>query len=132
MSEETLDFARRVLDMMNRRDVDELIAISDVDVEWHSLFAIGAGGVHRGHEGTRDYMRNLDDAWEEGYSEVTSALAVDDLALCVGCIHYRGKDSGVEGTAPVGWVLKFRDGKINYFRAFQDPARVLGALGTDG
>ncbi len=132
VSEQTLDLARRVLDLMGQRETDELVAVSDPDVEWYSLFAMGAGGVYRGHDGTRNYMRDLDDAWGVSYADVTGMLAIDDVAMAVGRIVYRGKDSGLAGDTAVGWVLKFRDGKITYFRAFRDPAQVFGAAGADG
>ena len=117
-----------MLDTLGARDADELVSLADPEVEWYSLFAMGDGGVYRGHDGTRRYMRDLEDAWEEGYTTVDDILAVGDVAFAVGHIHYRGKGSGLAGTAPVGWVVRVRDGKVVLFRAFRDPERVLGSL----
>ena len=52
-----------------------------------------------------------------------------DVTLLVGRIHYRGKTSGVENETPVGWMLRFRDGKLASFRAFRDPEQALEAVG---
>jgi ketosteroid isomerase-like protein len=127
-----VEAAREVMDALSRRDVSRLIELADPDVEWHSFFMLGEEGAYRGHDGTRRYMRNLQDAFEIGRAEVDDALGVDDIAVLVGRIHYRGKGSGVEGEAQVGWMLKFRDGKLLCFRAFREPARALETVGLSG
>jgi len=120
-----------VLDTLGTRDAERLIALSDPEVEWHSFFALSEGGVYRGHDGTRRYMSDLADAWEIRAAEVDDALGVGDIAL-VGRIHYRGRGSGVESASPaVGWMLKFRDGKVLRFRAFSEPEQALEAVGLE-
>jgi ketosteroid isomerase-like protein len=130
MSGETLELARETMRTLNRRDPDELIAVADPDVEWHSFFAqVGEEGVYRGHQGARQYMRDLDESWEIVRGDVDDGVAVDDVAVLVGRIHYRGKGSGIETESPAGWMLKFRAGKLILFRAFRDPDRALEAIG---
>jgi ketosteroid isomerase-like protein len=129
MSRETVELARKVQDALGKRDPSDLIALSDPEVEWHSFFAIGEGGVYRGHDGTRHYVRDLADAWEIGRAEVDDALGIGNVAALVGRIHFRGKGSGVESASPAGWMLKFRSGKVLCFRAFREPEQVLEALG---
>src|SRR5688572_18802179 len=120
---------REVLDALSRRDVSRLIELSDPEVEWHSFFVLGEGDAYRGHDGTRQYMRNLDDASEIGRADVDDVLSIDNVAVLVGRIHYRGKGSGVESEEPVGWMLKFRNGKLLCFRAFREPAQALETVG---
>jgi uncharacterized protein len=130
MSRENVELARQVMEALNQRDLSRLISLADPDVEWRSFFAIGeSGGVYRGHDGTRQYMSDLGDAWEVGRTDVDDDLAVGDIAVLVGRIHYRGKASGVENETPAGWVLRFRDGKLVSFRAFRDPEQALEAVG---
>ena len=74
-------------------------------------------------------MSDLGDAFAIGRAEVDDALGVGDIAVLVGRIHYRGKGSGAASAMPAGWMLKFRDGQVLYFRAFRDPARALEAVG---
>jgi ketosteroid isomerase-like protein len=130
MSRDNVELARQVMDALSQRDLSRLISVADPEVEWRSFFAIGeSGGVYRGQDGTRQYMSDLSDAWEVGRADVDDELAVGDIALLVGRIHYRGKASGVENETPVGWVLRFRDGKLASFRAFRDPEEALEDVG---
>ncbi len=132
MSQENVELAPQVMETLGERNAEKLIALADPEVEWHSFFALNAQGVYRGHEGTREYMRDLDDAFEIGRAEVDDALGVGDVIVLVGRIHYRGKDSGAEGESPAGWMLKVRDGKILCFRAFREPEEALEAVGRSG
>ena len=130
MSHENVTLAVQVLDALERRDVDRLVALSDPAVEWHSFFAevaMGKGGGYRGHDGIRQYVADLNDAWAIVRGEVDDGLGVGDIALLVGRIHYRGKSSGVETASPAGWIFRFRNEKVVLFRAFRDPDQTLAA-----
>jgi ketosteroid isomerase-like protein len=65
MSEESVELARHVLEALARRDTSRVIELTDPEVEWHSFFAeLGDEGAYLGHDGTRQYMLDLNDAWE--------------------------------------------------------------------
>jgi ketosteroid isomerase-like protein len=131
VSQENVELARVVLDALGMRDIERLIELSDPEVEWRSFFAVSVRGVYRGHDGTRQYMLDLNDAFEIVRPEVEDTLGIGDVAVLVGRLHYRGQGSGVEGESPAGWMFKFRDGKILRFRAFRDPAQSLEAIGLE-
>ena len=126
----TIELAHQVMEALSQQDLSRLIALADPEVEWHSFFAqLGEGGVYRGHDGTREYMRDLGDAWEIVRADVDEAIAVGDVAVLVGRIHYRGKGSGIETETAAGWMLKFRDAKVTCFRAFREPELGLQRVG---
>lgn len=130
MSQENVELARQVMDTLSRRDLSGLIALADPEVEWHSFFAqLGEGGVYRGHDGTQQYLGDLNDAWEVVRADVDEGIGVGEVAVLVGRIHYRGRGSGVEDESPAGWMLKFRRGKLVCFRAFREPEQALEAVG---
>jgi ketosteroid isomerase-like protein len=132
MSKETVELAAQVLDALSRRDLARLNALTDPEVEWHSFFAeLGERGVYRGHTGTQQYMRDLDDAWEIVRADIDDGLGVGDIAVFVGRLHFRGRASGVETESPAGWVLKVRHGRVVYFRAFREPEQALEAVGQE-
>ena len=130
MSRETMELATRALELLSAGEFSALIDVTDPEVEWHSFFAeLSEGGVYRGHEGMRRYADDLTDAWDIVRTDIDDQLAIGDVAVLVGRIHYRGKESGVETETEAGWVLKVRNGKVTYFRAFREPERALGRLG---
>jgi ketosteroid isomerase-like protein len=130
MSQATVELARQVMDALSRRDLAGLIAFADPEIEWHSFFAeLGEEGVYRGHDGTRRYVSDLNDAWEIVRADVDDGVGVGDVAVLVGRIHYRGKGSGAETESSAGWMLKFRNGKVLCFRAFREPEEALQAVG---
>jgi ketosteroid isomerase-like protein len=130
MSQPSVELAGQVMDALGRRDLSRVIALADPEVEWHSFFAeLGDGGVYRGHDGTRQYLSDLDDAWEIVRADVDDRLGVGDIAVLIGRIHYRGRSSGIETETPAGWMLKFRDGRVSCFRAFREPEQALEAVG---
>jgi ketosteroid isomerase-like protein len=130
MSQGTLELADQVMEALGRRDLATLLASADPEVEWHSFFAqLGEGSVYRGHDGTRTYMRDLEEAWEIVRADTDNAIAVGDVAVFVGRIHYRGKGSGIETETAAGWMLKFREQKLIRFRAFRNPQEAFERLG---
>jgi hypothetical protein len=104
MSHENVQLARRVLDTLGTRDAERLIELSQPEVEWHSFFALSEKGVYRGHDGARRFMDDLTDAFDIGIAEVDDALAIGDIAVLVGRVHFRGKGSGADSTSAAGWV----------------------------
>jgi ketosteroid isomerase-like protein len=131
MSQEKVQRALALMEALSSRDAEALTALADAEVEWHSFFAVGQeGGVYRGHEGTRQYLSDLGDAWETVRAGVDDVLVVGDVAVLVGHLHYRGQESRIETETPAGWTLKFRGEKLLRFRAFRDPERALEAVGA--
>jgi uncharacterized protein len=129
MSQANVELAHNVMQTLNTRDPSLLISLSDPKIEWHSFFALGEGGAYRGHDGTRRYMSDMNDAFERVRADVDDALGVGNVVVLVGRIHFRGRGSGVESEAPAGWVLRFRDEKLLSFRAFREPEQALAAVG---
>ena len=129
MSQENVQRARQLLDAVAQRDLSRLIAFTDPGVEWRSFFAVGEGGVYRGHNRMGQYVSDLSEAFEYLRPELSDLLDAGDIVIGVGRIHYRGKGSGVETESPAGWMFKFRDGKVVSFRAFREPDQALETLG---
>lgn len=78
----------------------------------------------------RQYAHDLSEAWEFVRAEVEDGVVSGEVAVLVGRIHFRGKESGVEMDPPAGWMLQFRDGKVLAFRAFRDPHEALARVGS--
>lgn len=130
MSQENVELARQVIDAVERRDLTGLINLTDPEVEWRSAFVVGGtAGVYHGHDGLREYVKDMNDAWEIVRLKIDHEIAVGDVVVFVGRIHYRGRASGAEAETEAGYMLKFRKGRAVRFRPFREPEKALEAIG---
>ena len=90
---------------------------------------ISAEGTYHGHEGVRQYVSDIDEAFEVFEVNLDDVLGVGDLVLGVGHITYCGKASGVRQTEQFGWLARFREGQATYLRAFRNPEQALAKVG---
>jgi ketosteroid isomerase-like protein len=65
MSQQHVELVRRAMEAWNREDIDELIPLSDPEVEFVSIFAGMEGRTYRGYDGLRQYFADMNDAWTE-------------------------------------------------------------------
>jgi ketosteroid isomerase-like protein len=62
MSQENVEVFKRAFDAINRRDAEALLSELDPEVEWHGAILMAMGGkqtMYRGHEGVREWLRDL-------------------------------------------------------------------------
>ena len=129
MSQENVKQLDEVIAAVKSHDASRLVELTDPEVEWHSLVVLDRPEGYRGHDGIRQYIEDVADALEFLYAEVDDAISVGELVLAVGHFHYRGKASGVDTRSPGGFLVRFRDGRIVYMRAFRDPEQALADVG---
>ena len=133
MAQENVELVHQLVDAVAEQDLARLIQLTDPEVEFHSVFAqLREGGVYRGHDGIRQYMKDVAETAEILQATIDDTLAVGALVLAVGRLTYRGKGSQVETEAPVGYFLKVRRGRLLKLRAFQDPEQAIAAFGQPG
>ena len=128
MSQENVDAFKRFADANNRRDVEALLDELDADVEWHSAVLSSLGGeetVHRGHDGVREMLRDLYEAFSEFQVEFSDIRDRGDRIVAIGRWITRGEESGVEVTPPLASVVDFRNGKAIRVRSYLDPEDAL-------
>jgi ketosteroid isomerase-like protein len=126
---------RRLLDegytAINAGDVEGALARLDPDVVIASSGAfLDEGAVYRGHEGVRDFLRMLSDAFEEYSYEVVELTDVgDDRVLALFRVSARGKGSGVDVTMDGGHLWTLRGEKAIRLEAFADHVSARAAAG---
>ncbi len=128
MSQENVEAFKRFADANNRRDVEALLEELDADVEWHSAVLSSLGGeetVHRGHDGVREMLRDLYEAFSEFQVEFSDIRDHGDRIVAIGRWITRGEESGVEVTPPLASVVDFRNGKAIRVRSYLDPEDAL-------
>ena len=130
MSQENVEIVHRLAAAAGARDVSTLVALTDPAVEWHSsVSVISEGGAYHGHEGVRQYVSDIADAFETFEALIDDVFTLGDVAIAVGRVSYRGYTSGVRQTEQFGWVVRFHEGQVIYLRAFRDPERALARVG---
>ncbi|MEA2347339.1 MAG: hypothetical protein QOG62_1126 [Thermoleophilaceae bacterium] len=130
MSHENVETVRRAAAAVGARDLAAFLEMASPTVEWHSSVSeISEGGAYHGHEGIRQYVADLEEAFESFDVVVNEVLTVGEVAIAVGRVSYRGRVSGVAQDEPFGWVFRFDEGKVIYMRAFREPEQALGKLG---
>jgi ketosteroid isomerase-like protein len=97
MSEESMERIRLAVDAFNRRDVDAMLRWNHPDVVYQTAIASmeGEEGVYHGHDGVRQWSRDLDEAVEDLHGEL-------DELYDLGGGRYLG--AGVSTAAAMGAV----------------------------
>ena len=132
MSQENVEAFKRGLEGGNRGDVEALLEVLDPEVAWHSALHALLGGeatVFRGHDGVREMLRDLYEAFGEIHIEISEIRDLGDRLVAIGRTRTRGKASGAETETPIAFVTEFKNGKAISIRAYLDPKEALEAVG---
>jgi ketosteroid isomerase-like protein len=81
MSQANVEAFERGLEAGNRGDVDTLLEVLDTEAAWHSALHALLGGeatLYRGHDGIREMLRDLYDAFDEIRIEVSEIRDMGD------------------------------------------------------
>jgi ketosteroid isomerase-like protein len=133
MSEENVEAVERMIEAVNRRDIEAVLEEADPEVEWpHPGFHVALGGeatVYRGHEGVRKVLQDLYELFDQVEVLVSEIRDLGDRIVVIGALQGRGTESGAEVTTPSGAVVAFKDGKAIQVDDYLDPKEALEAAG---
>jgi hypothetical protein len=132
MSNQNIEAFKRAVEANNRGDYEALLAEIDPDVEWHAVFQVMFGGqatVCRGHEGVREYLRDLDEGFDVRHVEISEFRDLGKRIVAIGHDRGRGRVSGAELDSPISFVAEFRDGKVFRMSDYLDSNEALEAVG---
>jgi ketosteroid isomerase-like protein len=132
MSQENVEVFKRAFEAINRRDAEALVAELDPEVEWHRAILKAMGGtqtVYRGHEGVREWLRDLYETLSEFQAEYPEIRDLGDRTVAIGRVRVRGAASEAQIESPHGTVTDFKNGKGIRIRTYLDPNEALEAAG---
>jgi hypothetical protein len=113
------------------RDLEAGIALSDPEIEVHTVFTAIGGGFYRGHDGLRRFQQEFEDVWgEEFFIEPEAFFDFGEQTLAFTVVRARGKQSGAEVTIPAAQVLRWRNGLCVHFKAYAHREDALKDLGV--
>jgi ketosteroid isomerase-like protein len=128
MSQENVEVVRAAYAAFNARDVDGLLRLSAEDCEWQPLRAQLEGIVYRGHQGVRQFVRDMDDDWEAFRIDPLEFHDRQDRVAVIGRVSALGQ-SGVEVDSVAGFVFELQRGRIRRIISHGDPEAALAAVG---
>jgi ketosteroid isomerase-like protein len=130
MGHENLELVRRGMEAWNRADMNELIALSDPEVEFVSIFAGMEGRAYRGYDGLREYFADMEDTWTEFQRDIEEMIDAGNDRVVV-FFHLRGTArSGVPVDERVTTVFHLRGQRLYRMVVYRDRAEALEAAGV--
>lgn len=133
MSEQHVELHRRFVAAFNAGASERFIALSDPQIEFHSVFAAVGGEVYHGREGIRTWLSDFEDAWGEDIRlEPEAYFDFGEHTLAFQVMHGRGRHSGADVALPTATVVRWREGLAVYLKTYVHREDALGELGVSG
>ena len=129
MSEENVDRLQAAIEAFNKREGTTFDRLLATDAEIVPVRAAVEGTTYRGDGAGSQYCAAVDDTWESLRWEVDEIRGVGELAVAVGHIRGKGRETGATIDTSSGWVAQFRDGLITRFRTYTNREDALEAAG---
>jgi ketosteroid isomerase-like protein len=121
---------RQAFERWNAGDRTPPVDQMDPEIEIHTPIGVAfKGEPFRGHEGAREWLANLDENFDQWELRPEEFREEGDTVLVLGSIHTRGRGSGVVLDQEVGWVLRFRAGRVVRLQTYLDRDEALAASG---
>jgi ketosteroid isomerase-like protein len=120
----------RAFDAFSKQDLETFLKMTHADVEVMLPTAeiANAGRPYVGHDGIRDYFRDVADIWEE-LRVIPQLIAVQgDVIVVIGRAYARGA-MGITDT-PAGWVVRQSEGRMHSLEVFWSRQQALDAGGV--
>jgi ketosteroid isomerase-like protein len=124
---------RAVFAAFAERDVERVLELIDPEVEFTAMTNDFAGRTepYRGHEGIREYFRDVALVWDELRRSPRDYREVGGAVLVTGRVNARSSARIVDGST--GWVWRVRNGRVVYGRAYASAADAeRAAMGAAG
>lgn len=130
MSQENVDVAFRAVQAFQRGDdVEVFLVYVDPDAEWHSRLG-GIEGALRGHDGVREWWKNLFAVFPDWRPTVVEVRDLGDFVLFHLQVAASGVGSGVGVDEDFWQAAEFRAGRIVWYAALRTEQEALEAVGS--
>jgi ketosteroid isomerase-like protein len=106
------DVVRAIYDAFARRDVQAALGFIAPDCELDlagTARLAGRTGPYRGHEGLRDYFRDVERVWEELVLHTEDIRVIPGSVIVIG--HITGRRQGLEVRRSSVWTWRVKDGR---------------------
>jgi ketosteroid isomerase-like protein len=124
------ELVRSAYKAFSTRDIDVLLKLADPGIEIHTVTGMVAGRdePYRGHDGLKEYLRDVGEMWDEIELAPTDFHELSDSRLVVfGRVRARRELAVID--APNAWLWEVGEGRIRSARVFGDPQSARELLG---
>jgi ketosteroid isomerase-like protein len=123
-----IDVVRAVFEAFAERDVESVIARSHPDIEFSAVTGDHAGRTdpYRGHDGIRQYFRDISSVWDELRIVPGEFRRNGDTILVTGRVSARSPARIVAGST--GWIWRLANGLVTYARVYPSAADAMAAF----
>ena len=120
------ELVERLFDAFNRRDVEEIVALCDEEMEFYAVTAeeVGRGEPYVGSAGLRAYLDDVAGVWEELLITPKQVEQREDSLLVRGRVYLRSRALGIRDM-PAAWIWDMRDGRFVRGQVFVDPEEAI-------
>lgn len=132
MSQESVGTVRALIAGWNAgdRDMTRLSKYLDPTIELESPFSSVVGEPYRGHAGIEQWMRDLDEQFDEWTIGVVQTREAGDQVLVTGTVRARGRSSGATIEFDAATVCDLtRDHRLARIHIYLDAEEALKAVG---
>ena len=123
-----VELVRRIIEALNRGDLDGMLAHMHPDFEWRPLEASPVARVYRGREQVRRYVEDWLSTFESLRLELEEPEEVGDRVVVVVRGHGRGRASGVQLETRFCQVWTVRGGRALRMEEYATREEGLAAL----
>jgi ketosteroid isomerase-like protein len=126
-----IDVVKEVYAGFAARDMERVEAVLDPDAVFVALTGgiIGRTEPYRGHDGMREYFRDVARVWDELVLTPREFEEVGDAILVTGRVSARSPSRMISGST--GWVWRVRNGLVVYVRVYSSAAEARAAVSPD-
>jgi ketosteroid isomerase-like protein len=123
------EMARRFAEAITGCDRDSAVAVCHPEIEFSSVLGI-SGRAYLGHDGVRQYLDDVESAWDDWTVEVEQIVEAEDArVVIVMTMHARGRGSGATLATRTAHIWTLRDGKLFRNQPYRDPDGALRDVG---
>jgi ketosteroid isomerase-like protein len=126
MTETLENLVGRLFNAFNQRDAGEIVELCSPRMEFFALTAeeVGRAAPYVGPEGLRDYLKDVEEFWEELLITPGRVERRGDCLLVVGRVFVRNRELGIRDM-PVAWIWRVEDGLFVRGEVFADPDQAV-------
>jgi ketosteroid isomerase-like protein len=128
MGRTDIDVVKAVFAAFAARNVERMLAHVAPEIEFIAMTSDYAGrtGPYVGHEGMREYLRDVARGWDELRLMPAHYRQVGDQVLVMGRVMARSPARTVAGST--GWVWRLVEGKVVYVRVYASAEDAVQAV----